>query len=173
MGPSGLPGTLPKAAAGQKVYRGAGTGGSSEARRCRPESVQGLILLLFPHEACSQSPFSLSIWSWTGGHSKWSHPESPTAPFPARWLSSCQHSQRRADEGCERQPRSSLWPAETLQQLNPELICVHVLPPLGVHRWGPWKPRKLVHILCIGEFFWGAESYSFYHSLQGVREPEL
>lgn len=58
-GPSGLPGTHLKATAGQKVYTGTGTGGSSEARRCSPESVLGLVLLP-SHLSLPRSPFSLS-----------------------------------------------------------------------------------------------------------------
>lgn len=46
----------------------------------------------------SRSPFSLSIWSWKGGHYKWRPPESPTAPFPVRRWSGCPQHQGPAGE---------------------------------------------------------------------------
>lgn len=77
-GPSRLPGTLPKATSGQKVCTGACTRGGQRRAGAVPRAFRTRFCSLFPSRS-----FSLSVWSWKGGHYKWSPPPRvPDGPLP-------------------------------------------------------------------------------------------
>ena len=112
--------------------------GRSEARRCNPESLQDSILLLSPLSfllgPLSLCPFGSGKGDITSG----GLPSPRRPPSRSAGGAAARSARDRRVRRCENSPRSSLRPPETLEQLNPELIWIHVpASPPGVHRWGP------------------------------------
>lgn len=129
-GPSRLPGTHLKATAGQKVCTGAGTGGARRRAGAVPRAFWAWFCSLLPFRF--RGPRSLCPFDPGKGDITSGGLPSPRRP-PSRCAggAAARGARDARVRGSERPPRSSLWPPETSEPLNPELIWVHVPPPLG------------------------------------------
>lgn len=164
--PSRLPATLPQSHRGPESLHESRHRGSSEARRCSPESVQGSILFLSPlsHLLSPLCPF---------GPRKGDVP-SGVIPSPRRPLSraaggaAASRARDRRLRGLRASTSELALASRDFRAAKPRVNLATCTPSPDRPSMAACEPRKLVHILCIGEFFWGAEFHSFYHILKRV-----
>lgn len=166
MGPSWLPATLLQSHCGPESLHESRHRESSEARRCSPECVQGLILFLPPLSIFSVLFVHLVL---ERGTFQVEASRVPDGPFPGP-----QVEQPPAEPGTRR-PRGLRASTSELalasgdfRTAKPRVNLATCTPSPDGPLMGACEPRKLVHVLCIGEFFWGAEFHSFYHILKRV-----
>lgn len=166
VGPSGLPAALPQSHRGPESLHESRHRGSSEARRCSPESVQGLILFLLPlsHLLSPLCPFGPR----TGDVSSGGIP-SPKRPLcRAAGGAAASRARDRRLRGLRASTSELALASRDFRAANPRVNLATCTPSPDGPSMGACEPRKLVHILCIGEFFWRAEFHSFYHILKRI-----
>lgn len=142
--PRGSLGRSLKATSGQKVCTGACTKGGQRRAGAVPRAFRTRFCSLFPSRS-----FSLSVWSWKGGHYKWSPPPRvPDGPLPGPQVERLPtapgtHGVRRFESS----PRSSLRPPETLEQPSNTGVSLDTRTRLSPRSppMGTFEPPKLVH----------------------------